>query len=272
MPLSKSQVEILRLLAAQRNPKSDVAGSTPLNRDSTRFSGDIDIFHARAERVAMAALADTALLANEGFGVRWLRQESAIYAAAVQRHGDSMKLEWVADSDFRFFPLIEDELFGYALHMIDIATNKALAAGGRREPRDVLDLLYIHERHLPLGPVIWAAVAKDPGFSPESVIAEIRRNARYRADEYADLEMTEPVDAGTAARSLRAALAEAETFACTMPAGKEGLLFLRDGQPVQPDPEQLDDHVEHAGRLRGHWPSSPEISSAMLERYGKPAG
>src|ERR1700723_1847075 len=56
-----------------------------------------------------------------------------------------------SDADFRFFPAIADALFGYRLHVADLATNKALAAAGRREPRDVLDLIYIDERHLPLG-------------------------------------------------------------------------------------------------------------------------
>jgi len=37
----------------------------------------------------------------------------------------------------------------------------------------VLDLLYIYDHHEPLGAVIWAAVAKDPGYSQESLIAEI---------------------------------------------------------------------------------------------------
>ena len=37
-----------------------------------------------------------------------------------------------------------------------------MASAGRREPRDLLDLLTVHERHLSLGAVIWAAVAKDP--------------------------------------------------------------------------------------------------------------
>jgi hypothetical protein len=270
VPLSNVQSEILRLLAAHRNPESYVAGSVPLNRDGPRYSGDIDIFHAREEKVATAALADTALLADEGFTIQWLRQEPAMYAAAVQRRGESMKLEWVQDSDFRFFPVIQDELFGYMLHVIDIATNKAMAAAGRRAPRDVLDLLYIHEHHLPLGAVIWAAVEKAPGFTPEGLINEIRRNARYRADDYAALDMAEPIDAGKVAQRLRAVLEEAEAFARAMPAGKEGLLFLQDGKPVQPDPERLDSYVEHAGQLRGHWPSSSEISSAMLERYGKP--
>jgi hypothetical protein len=270
VPLSNLQSEILRLLAAHRNPESYVAGSVPLNRDGPRFSGDIDIFHAREESVAKAALADIALLADEGFTIQWLRQEPGIYGAAVQRRGESMKLEWVQDSDFRFFPVIEDDLFGYMLHIVDIATNKAMAAAGRRAPRDVLDLLYIHEHFLPLGAVIWAAVEKAPGFTPEGLINEIRRNARYRADDYAALDMAEPIDAGKVAQRLRAALEEAEAFARSMPAGKEGLLFLKDGKPVQPDPESVENYVEHAAQLRGHWPSSSEISSAMLERYGKP--
>lgn len=265
MPLSKLQSEILQLLATHRSPESYVAGATVLNQDGPRFSGDIDIFHDREERVAQAAAEDTALLTENGFTIaRWLRREPGIHAAVVQRRGESTKLEWVTDSDFRFFPTVQDNLFGYRLHVVDIATNKALAAAGRREPRDVLDLLYIHERHLPLGAVIWAAVGKDPGYSPESLITEIRRNARYRADDYADLALVEPVDAGAVSRRLRALLEEADMFVRAMPVGKEGLLFLQDGVPVQPDPEALSAYGEHAGQRRGYWPSSPEISSAML--------
>ena len=267
MPLSKIQSDILLLLAAQRDPESYVAGAVPLNRDGPRYSDDIDIFHDREESVAIAAAADTALLEEAGFKISWLRREPGIHGALVERDGQSTKLEWVRDSDFRFFPIIHDDVFGYVLHVIDIATNKALAGAGRREPRDVLDLLTIHDRLVPLGAVISAAVAKAPGFSPESLIAEIRRNARYRQDDYADLALTEPIDAGAVAQRLRAALADAENFVRAMPAGKEGLLFLKDGQVVQPDPTKLDDYVEHAGRRHGHWPSSSEISSAMLDRY-----
>lgn len=203
MPLSKLQSEVLRLLAAHRSPESYVAGAAVLNQDGPRYSSDIDIFHDREEGVAQAAAADGALLVEAGFAVQWLRREIGIHAAGVQRGGEATKLEWVRDSDFRFFSTIKDELFGYRLHVVDIATNKVLAAAGRQAPRDVLDLLYIHERHLPLGAVIWAAVGKDPGFSPENLIAEIRRNARYRDDDYAALMMAEPIDAGAVSRRLR---------------------------------------------------------------------
>ena len=58
VPLSKIQTEVLRLLASHRDPESYVAGATPLNRDATRYSADIGVFHDREERVAVAALDD----------------------------------------------------------------------------------------------------------------------------------------------------------------------------------------------------------------------
>lgn len=51
VPLSKIQTDVLRLLAAHRDPESYAGGSTPLNRAVPRFSGDINVFHNRQERV-----------------------------------------------------------------------------------------------------------------------------------------------------------------------------------------------------------------------------
>ncbi|MBF0162719.1 MAG: hypothetical protein HQL88_10585 [Magnetococcales bacterium] len=244
-----------------------MAGASVLNREGPRFSDDVDIFHDREESVALASAADTRWLTANGFTIQWLRRQPGLHAAVVRRRSEQTRLEWVRDSDYRFFPTVADEWFGYRLHIVDLATNKALAAAGRREPRDVLDLLYIHKHHLPLGAVIWAAVAKDPGYSPESLITEIRRNARYRADDYADLALVEPVDAAAVSQSLRRCLDEADSFVRAMPVGKEGLLFLSNGKPVQPEPDHLTDCVEHAGSRRGLWPSSPDIAAAMMACY-----
>jgi hypothetical protein len=267
VPLSNIQSAILKLLAKNRNPESYVAGSTPLNRDGPRYSGDIDIFHDLDHALETTSKADIDFLTECGFSARWLRQLPGIHSAEVSRNGERMKLEWVRDSDFRFFPTVQDDLFGYTLHIADIATNKAMAAAGRRAARDVLDLILIHEKHLPLGAVIWAAVEKAPGFSPEAMISEIRRNSNYRQDEFAMIDMIEPVDAGVIAQKLRTALEEAEAFVRNMPPGKEGLLFLRDGQPVQPDPEHLENYTEHSGQRRGHWPTTSEITHEMLKAY-----
>lgn len=66
MPLSKVQIDILKLLASHRDPESYVAGSTPLNREAPRYSGDI-VFHDREELVARAAMEDAAVLEAQGY-------------------------------------------------------------------------------------------------------------------------------------------------------------------------------------------------------------
>jgi len=213
---------------------------------------------------------DTAVLEQAGFTIEWIRRLPTMFAAIAREGDDGTLIEWVVDSAYRFFPAVPDDLFGYVLHPADIATNKALAAAGRREPRDIVDLLAIHQRCMPLGAVVWAACAKDPGFSPEGLIAEIRRNARYQQADYDRLENETPIDGAATSRALHAALGEADAFVRSMPAGKEGRLFLdNDGHPVQPDPARLGSYVEHGGVERGHWPSSPDISRAMLERYSQ---
>jgi hypothetical protein len=270
MPLSKIQIEILRLLASQRDPESYVAGSTPLNQNAPRYSGHIDIFHDREERVARTAVEDAAVLEAHGYRLGWQRREPAIYTVVVERAGEATKLEWVADSDYRFFPTMRDELFGYVLHPVDLAMNKVMAAASRREVRDLVDLVTIHESVLPLGAVVWATVDKSPGFTPEGLIGEIRRNSKYSLSEWRSLASLEPLDPDRTMIRIRGILSEAEAFVNKMPTARAGVLFLRDGEVVQPDPGRLDDYQTHAGRRRGQWPSSPEIAGAMLDRYKNP--
>lgn len=265
MPLSSLQRAILTTLAAQRNPESYVAGGAVLNRDGPRISQDIDVFHDREASVAAAAAADAATLAEQRFELDWLHREPGLHAAVVRRDGEATRLEWARDSDFRFFATVRDAMFGYRLHLLDLATNKVLAAAGRREPRDVLDLLHVHDHHLPLGAVIWAAVAKDPGFSPEGLMTEVRRNARYRQDDFVDLAASEPIDAAAVSRRLKAAMEEAARFVASMPAGQEGHAYLEHGRVVQPDPSRLSAYQALAGCRRGHWPTSPDIAGAMIE-------
>jgi hypothetical protein len=269
VPLTKIQSDILRLLAANRDPESYVAGSTPLNMTAPRFSNDIDVFHDREERVARAAAEDSAVLQANAYDLQWSRREPGIYAGLAEKEGQTTKLEWVVDADFRFFPTVPDTIFGYVLHPVDLATNKIMAAAGRREPRDVVDLLTIHDRILPLGAVVWAAVGKSLGFTPEGLINEIRRLAHYTAADFRRLASDPPLDPTATMTRLRQVLDEAADFVARMPTEKAGLLFLQTGTVLQPDPAQLDTYQTHAGQRRGHWPSSPDISAAMVEHYTK---
>src|ERR1039458_4852624 len=82
VPLPKIQTDVLRLLASHRDPESYPV-ATPLNRDAVGSSADIDVFHDREERVAVAALEDARVLAAAAYRVTWLRQLPLIYTAEV---------------------------------------------------------------------------------------------------------------------------------------------------------------------------------------------
>jgi hypothetical protein len=266
--LRKLQRGVLGVFAKNRDPESFVAGGLVLNRDWPRFSKHLDIFHDRQDRLIEAANADVTALLAAGFEAEWVRRLESVHSAIVRRQSETTSIDWVWDSDYRFFPAVPDAEFGFALHPVDLATNKVAAAISRREPRDAIDLLSVHMRLLPLGAVIWAACDKSPGWTPEGMIEEIRfTSLRYHRDDFALIDTAEPVDADQFAKGLRAALADAETFVSRMPTDKAGLLFLEDGKPVQPDPARLGDYVEHRAQRRGQWPSSPEINHAMIERY-----
>jgi hypothetical protein len=139
-------------------PDCYIAGGIAINREGPRFSGDFDIFHDSEARLDSAAKADAAALTAAGYTVTLGRVREGKREAMVAGQCGTMQFEWVTDAAFRFFPTQPDELFGYVLHPVDLATNKAPAAADRRVPRDVVDLVTIHENILPLGAVLCAAV------------------------------------------------------------------------------------------------------------------
>jgi hypothetical protein len=270
VPLTKLQIHALRVLAAQRSPDSYVAGGVALNRAGPRFSGDIDIFQDSEERLVTAAEADGKSLVEAGLKLSWGKVHTGKRQAQIEGLGETMQLEWVADSDFRFFPAQQDELFGYVLHPVDLATNKASAAADRREPRDIVDLVTIHESILPLGAVICAAVGRFPGLSPEEMLAEITGHSRFTAEEFRVLATERPLDVSEVHRRIRGMIENAERFIGEIPSDDVGFVFLDGDKPVQPDMDTLAKYQRRAGARRGVWPSSTGISSAMLDHYQRP--
>lgn len=259
------------MLAAQRSPDSYIAGGVAINREGPRFSRDIDIFHDSEARLASAAEADIAALTTAGYNVSPGRVREGKREATVVRQGEAMQLEWVTDSAFRFFPTQADELFGYVLHPVDLATNKASAAADRREPRDIVDLVTIHENILQLGAVLCAAVGKFPGVTPEEMLAEITRHSRFTVEEFQALATEQPVDPPGLHHRIRSMLQDAESFIATLPSDAVGVIFMDGDKPVQPDVNALGKYRRNPGAPRGVWPSSPEISRAMLEREWRDA-
>jgi hypothetical protein len=267
MAFSKIESEILITLAGHRSPEGVSPDSPPLNPKGFR-----NIFFGKTQR--RIADEDAAFLSQNGFDIHWLQQRPTP-RAVIGRRAQRAELEWGNNSDLRFFRAVHDDVFGYRLHVFDLATNIALGATGRREPRDVLDLLRIHEHQIKLGAVIWAAAAKDRGRLPAYVLSQLRFTTQHDSDDYVHFASITRAEAIDTLQRWNDALAEADAFVKAMPRGKEGLGFLKDGKLVQPDPGNLDDYVEHAARRRVHWPSSPEIYSAMARseaRYNSRKG
>jgi hypothetical protein len=183
MALTPFQRELCHLLAESRiaSGESYVAGGAALNEvlGGPRVSRDVDLFHDTDAALDASWRADRELLEQRGFVVHPVRERPAFVEAEVQRAGDSVLLQWVRDSAYRFFPLVEHDEFGLTLHPVDLATNKVLALVGRLEVRDWVDVIECSERLQPLGYLAWAACGKDPGFSPAGILEHAAHSARY---------------------------------------------------------------------------------------------
>lgn len=259
MPLDALQSAVFAALRSRRQPDSHVAGATALNRDpqSPRYSEDIDFFHDAAAIVDANADADARVLEAEGFSVTWDSPRAGFRRAWIERDGAGMKIEWTYDSAFRFFPVQPDPILGYRLHDADLAVNKVLAGAGRLVIRDYLDLIFLHESHLSLGALAWAATGKDPGLSPLRILNELSRHSRYQPADLAEVRLVRPVTLQDLKEKWLEMLRTARVLVESLPVGDVGCLYLDStGRPVTPDPDAagFGGLTRHYGVLRGSWP------------------
>ncbi|MDX1395276.1 MAG: nucleotidyl transferase AbiEii/AbiGii toxin family protein [Gemmatimonadota bacterium] len=232
MPLTEFQGEILALLSQTRSPDSYLAGGAALHLspNSTRYSEDLDFFNDSAERVARAFAEDSALLEGVGCAVEVQISQPGFIRAIVRRKSSATRVDWAHESAWRFVPPVRDPRGGYVLHEIDLAINKTLALAGREEPRDYVDILFVHERVLPLAGLVWAAVGKDPGFTPLSLLELMKRRGRHRPEEVERLHLAAPFDAVASKTAWLTALDEAESFARSRPPDEAGCLYYSGGE------------------------------------------
>jgi hypothetical protein len=138
---------------------------------------------------------------------------------------EATRIDWAHDSAWRFMPLVRLDDGGLVLHDVDLAINKVLTLAGRDEPRDLVDILHAHEHILPLGALVWAAVAKDPGFNPASLLEQLKRRGRYRPEDVEELALAAPLDLVECKEAWRAALAAAAEFIRERPYDEAGCLY-----------------------------------------------
>ena len=268
MPLTPFQRAILTVLAATRSPESHFAGGIILHAadDSARYSRDFDIFHDVAAEVTRASEQDVAALRTAGFSVEtlsrtgeWQRETTFRRARVIDRPEAPetiVEIDWAADSAFRFFPIESDAQLGWRLHRFDLATNKALTLAARTETRDYVDIVEISES-FPLAAICWAACGKDPGFTPLSLLAMMRRFARVDPIELDKIR----------ARAIDPVALKAR-WTTLADAAQEQMTALADSRPEIPigvafvdeagQPEWVGDNPApriHAPSIRGCWPT-----------------
>ncbi|MDA1082259.1 MAG: nucleotidyl transferase AbiEii/AbiGii toxin family protein [Gemmatimonadetes bacterium] len=260
MPLTAFQQTLLADLARERSDDGYLAGGAALHfaPNSARFSDDLDFFHDSLERVATAYQSDLARLESSGYAVTLEVSQPGFIRAIVARGGDATRVDWAHDSAWRFMPLVRDPVGGLLLHPVDLAVNKMLALGGRDEARDFVDILFVHSRVLPIGALIWAAVGKDPGFTPLSLLELLKRRGRNRPEDFARLNLAEPFDVTLAKTQWLSALDDAEQFARSAPPDDAGCLYWSSSgrEFVLPSIADFEAKlvVPHFGRLGGVLP------------------
>jgi len=262
MPLTPLQAELGRLLAMNRSVDSYLAGGAAILAEprTKRFSQDLDYFHDSSARVAGAFKADQGTLERAGFSVAVEISQAGYIQAVVGRGTQSTKIEWAHDSAWRFMPVQRSEAFGFILHPVDLATNKVLALAGRDEARDLVDTLYFHQETLGLGPLVWASAGKDPGYSPLSMLENLRRRGRTRPEDLARLHLAEPLDARRIKETWLTALESAEKFIRSRPSREAGCLYYSRGLAkfVDPGSREAGDAVPHFGGPGGVIPRVQE--------------
>lgn len=256
MPLTAFQSRIAGLLAENRSPDSYLAGGAAIHMapNSKRYSNDLDYFHDSVERVSTAFQADRERLEAAGCTVELELKLPGYLRAVVSAGGERTKVEWAHDSAWRFMPTVRTPGVGYQLHPIDLAVNKLLALAGRDEPRDFLDILQVSREILPLGPLCWAAVGKDPGFSPLSLLELLKRRGRYRPEDFHALMVTEPIDLPRLKTEWLDTLADAEEFIRGAPPEQAGCLYYSPVAKAFVDPRLDPGAVPHFGRPGGVLP------------------
>jgi hypothetical protein len=170
VPLTDLQRTLLAELTSPPNDERYLAGGAAMHfaPHSTRYSDGLDFFHDSEARVASAFASDRGRLERAGYVVEVEQSLPGFVRAIVGKGEDTTRVDWAHDSAWRFMPLVRDPLGGLLLHPVDLAINKVLALAGRDEPRDFVDILFVHSRVVALPALCWAAVGKDPGFTPLS--------------------------------------------------------------------------------------------------------
>ena len=255
MPLTAFQASVLALLAPQRSDVSYLAGGAALHLGPAgeRFSNDLDFFHSAADTANQTFVVDAGELRGAGYGVDTIAEHRGFVSAVVRRDGESTIMDWAHESSWRFLPLVAMAGGGVMLHPVDLAINKLVALANRREPRDVVDVIFADTHILPFPALVWAVVEKNPGLNPSSYLEQFRRRT-LTPEDAAYLRFTGAYSVEDAAQHFRRMIAAADTFIAANTRREPGALLQdrRTGSFFLPRSEHDWSYTrEHRGTLGG---------------------
>lgn len=260
MPLTDIQRKVIEVLRDFRSENNYVAGGAALNQKWPRLSDDMDIFQDQRNQLLNEVGLELQALRDAGLAVEIKVENNLIVEAIVRKDGTETSVQWFDDPETcrRFFPAAVDDELGFRLHQADVAVNKVLCASRRREARDAVDIATIVRRYAPLGPLVWAAIAKDAG-SPPAVLEGLRKNIFGFSDE--EIRTVRMVDGHVMTRdelreTLEPALDAARKY-CDEVAPIEyfGCLFVNENEcPIEADAAAVADGLAMAVQLRDFAP------------------
>ena len=275
MPLDDLQTAILRLLSQNRTPESVFAGGSVLHRHGHRLSDDQDIFHVGDIDLHGVAASDVRLLEENGFTCRRTKvfEGFAEYEVGTAEQGFS-RVQWVQAGEWNFFASVPDPEYGWRLHYADLGVNKVLAAAGRKEVRDFVDLALVQDSIMPLWHALWAAPGKDEEWSPRSLVERIRAHAGFRQADVQHILSLDDIDIGAVLRKVRLALDDAVSVFDHLSRETVGKLFVGADGEVVLDPAMLAAPGVRAiePQRGGAWVSGPDIDHAIIQRVIRDRG
>jgi hypothetical protein len=272
--LTDYQNDILKILALSRNDSSYFAGSSVLNYDKHRGSEDFDIFHDDDLSCIKAYMQDIGILESQGYAIvtTAVHDKSSFREAIVSKDLCSTKIQWIRDSAYRFFPLVQNETFGFCLNPVDLAINKILAFAGRFEIRDYYDICLMADANEPVCAYIWAACDKDPYYTPFKLLELMSWHSQFREDDFFSIISQSKFPLIKCKELLLGIIEQSRKLFEAAPCSEYGTLYLNksDHKVYFPDKEDFleENFIRHKGSFRGLAPVFPKNGATHRQTCG----
>ena len=133
-----------------------------------RYSDDLDFFTEDPQAVLRVPAALQEVAAQLGVGVSFTRTlEHFLECFLVSAAGERLEMDFALDSPYRLEPKVFRQEIGFWTdNALDISCNKLSALFDRAEPKDFVDVYFIHHERFPLDDLFLRAKQKHVGMDP----------------------------------------------------------------------------------------------------------